>query len=422
MSHKLEADIKRRKEEMYQFYYKGIGISIKKRRLALKLTQEALARGICSNTYVSKIENNAIAINKESLYLLMEKMQMPLESIVFPETMVDIMLEGFSCFIRKDFQRYAEIYDQIAKYQFGILIQVTRLGYHVLVGDIESARPLYQELFRYLCSLEQYGLSIFVVYACWFDILASNYKAARRTLDIAGDTLFRNRDMLAMCHLIEFIVYGHLYFFNSARSSYNLARNLFMESNNIARISEMMAYKNLFALYEGRFDEKGVAFDELKYLAPIQKNFYLASMAFASEKPELYEDHLDKEHEYYQDYLFILALHYQKTDHKDEYEQTKTALQKNHYRLKAPFDYVNMLGLMQEEPGMEFKEYLAQIVLPYVIKKQNIHLIFKVTETIVGILEKRKRYKDALAYQEKCKKTIAKLQSRDRGDETKATD
>lgn len=414
MTHRLEADIKRRKEEMYQFYFKGIGISIKKRRLALKLTQEALAKGICSNTYVSKIENNAIAINKENLYLLMEKMDMPLESIVFPEAMIDIMLESFSCFIRKDYERYRQIYKDIDKYQFGILIQVTRFGYHILMGDVESARPLYQELHRYLCSLEQNGLTIFVIYACWYDILTSNYKSAKRTLEIAGDTLYRNRDTLAMCHLIEFIVYGHLYFFNSARSSYNLARNLFMETNNIARISEIMTYRNLFALYEGRFDEKSVVISELKYLAPIQKNRYLTTIALESDNPEAFEPYFDRDTVYFQDYLFILALHYEKTDQQEKLEQTKKALSANYYLLKTPFDYLNMLALMQGNQDMEFKEYLAQIVLPYVIKTQNIHLIIKVTETIVGILEKRKRYKDALAYQDKCKKTIARLQSSER--------
>jgi len=417
MIRKLEADIKRRKEEMYQFYYKGIGISIKKQRTALKLTQEALAKGICSNTYVSKIENNAIAVNKENLYLLMEKMKMPPESIVFPETMVDIMLEAFSCFQKKDFDRYEEIYNEIGKYQFGILIQLTRLGYHVLNGNVEKAKPLYQELFRYLCSLEQFGLTIFVIYSCWYAILTCDYKLAKRTLETAGDHLFRNREMLAMCHLIEFIVYGHLYLFNSAKSSYNLARTLFMESNNIARISEMMLYKNLFALFEGRLTENNIIFAELRYLAPLQRNYLLATMALGSNEPMLYEPHFDKNTEYYLEYLFILALHYQKAGQKEEFEQTKKALSDNHYRLKPPFDYLNMLQLMQSNQTLEYKEYLSQIVLPYVTLKQNIHLIVKVTDAIVMILEKRKRYKDALAYQEKCKKTINKLQSSERNEE-----
>lgn len=411
MIHRLETDMKRRREEMFQFYYKGIGISIKKRRLALSLTQEALAKGICSNTYVSKIENNAIAINRENLFLIMERMQLPIEAIAFPERMVDIMIESFQCFIRKDIERYKEIYEEIATYEFGILIQVTRFGYHVLLGDTEAARPLYNELFRYLSSLEQYGLMVFVIYACWYDILNANYRGAKTTLAIAGDQLVRNRDMLAMCHLIEFIVHGSLHCFNGAKTAYDLAKTMFLETNNLARLAEMRTYGHLFALYENKADSITFVSAELAQLSSLQRNRYLALLALEAADPEIYAPHFDKDAKYYQDYLFILAVHYAKTGQAEKLADTKTALSENHYLRKAPLDYLNLLELMRDEKSMEYKDCLSQIVLPYVIREQNLYLIEKTTRTIVRILEKRKRYKDALAYQEKCRKTIQRLKA-----------
>jgi hypothetical protein len=48
-------------------------------------------------------------------------------------------------------------------------------------------------------------------------------------------------------------------------------------------------------------------------------------------------------------------------------------------------------------------------MLTFAIEKQNIHFMKDVTEVIVKVLSANKRYKDALGYQLKCEKEIARL-------------
>lgn len=50
----------------------SIGIFIKRERIRQNLSQETLANGICSNTYLSKIENNSVVANEDIITLIVE--------------------------------------------------------------------------------------------------------------------------------------------------------------------------------------------------------------------------------------------------------------------------------------------------------------------------------------------------------------
>ena len=76
MNAKLAAEVQRRKDQQVEFYRSAIGNKLKKRRMEMKMTQETLARGIISNTFVSKLENNVIRANRECVLKLMEKLIM----------------------------------------------------------------------------------------------------------------------------------------------------------------------------------------------------------------------------------------------------------------------------------------------------------------------------------------------------------
>lgn len=411
MIKKLKNDLQRRNEQMYQFYYRGIGNSIRKRRLELSMTQEALAKGICSNTYISKIENNAIAINKENLYMIMERMDLPVEAIGFPEEMVGILEKSFTLFFRKDFQGYAALMEDIRKYEFGILIQVARFGYHVLAGNEQEARPLYRELFRYLSSLEEFGLMTFVIYACCFNVMIADYENARAILEMVNYSFLLTDEMFAMYQFLKYVIYGHLQCFHIARKGYDLARTLFLEKNNLERIAELSVYKNLFSLYEGTHNEIKFQAEVLHSLSPMQKNHYLMLLATQLDDPETLLSLVDEKSKYYMGFLYQVALLFDRVQNKERYDFIKQLLAENHYLKQSPIDYHQLLLLKEGKDAMAYKDFLANVYFPYVSSIQNIYLMKKVTDEIVGILSARKRYKDALQYQEKLSRIILRLQT-----------
>ena len=106
MESKINYEITRIKDRFCQFYYRGIGQVIKRRRLELKMTQETVAMGLLSNTYLSKIENNQIVANRDHLYLIMERMDIDIDKISFPEEMWDYLQESIKLFFYRDLKNY----------------------------------------------------------------------------------------------------------------------------------------------------------------------------------------------------------------------------------------------------------------------------------------------------------------------------
>ncbi|MBN2504745.1 MAG: helix-turn-helix transcriptional regulator [Bacilli bacterium] len=410
MIKRLENDLQRRKLEMYQFYYQSIGISIKQRRLELKMTQEALAKGICSNTYISKIENNAIAVNRENLYLIMERMDMPIESIGFPEEMVDILESSFDLFVRKDFEGYERLFQNISKYQFGILIQIARFGYYVLIGDTDAARGHYNELFRYLSSLKEYGLSVFAIYACWYNIQINEYQKAKEILERIENLHHYSEDINALLFELQFVIYGHLHLFSIARSGFEIASTLFIQKKNLARIVEMIVYQNIYNIFNRSLASIDYNVDQIKYLSGKQKNQYLWMIAHAIECPESLEAAFDLKEPHYLDYLYQLALSYRSRKMDEEYRETKKKLAMLHYELHAPVDYSQILELSETGDELEYKDFLASLLLPYYYSIENIYLAGLVTEEISELLKRHSRYKDSGIYRERYQKFVEKLQ------------
>lgn len=411
MLRKLRNDLQRRREEMYQFYYRSIGSMLKKRREDLHMTQVAVAEGLISNTYISKIENNAIAVKKEYLYLIMERMHLSIDAISFPEEMVDILEKSLSYFVRKDKEKYTALFNEIARFEYGILILISRLGYYVLIEDVESARPLYKEMFRYLTSLEEFGIMVFVIFGCWYNVGVGDYQQARTLLEEGLKISYQNNDIKSMFALLQYVIYGNLHLFTVARHGYEQAKHLFLEENNLARVVELMAYKNMFGLFNDNLPTVEFTPGELEYLSDYQRNYCLLLMAYKDDKPERFFGFFVKQAPFYAEYLYITARSYRSRGNMDSYEAVKTELADIFLLKLAKIDFSQALELDESNDLIALKDFLANIVLCYHIEIQNLYLIRKTIDAIVEILRNRKRYKDALAYEEKYRKVEFKLQT-----------
>ncbi len=394
----LKRKIMRRKESVYEFYYKNIGDKIRKTRIESNLTQEDLAKGICSNTYISKIENNKIAINQENLNLIMEKMDVPNNKIGIPEQMVDNLRDSFEYFFLKDIESYKLLFESLKNYDFGVLVSVIRLGYYVLTEKYEKAKHIYNDLFRYLNSLENYGFSIFVIYGVFYNIGVNDFRSARVLLISITDYLENNDKVLAMYYYSRYIVYGNLYQFILGREGLDLARLIFVKYSNCTRIIELAMYTNIFKVYEDSKNDIFVHKNYLQDLTPNQKNYYLLILSEIDSDSTYYLDKLDEKGDYYLFGLFKKAQIYYKKKMIKEYNQLKQKINVLHYQKKSKIDYYNILKLIESNQIIYLKDYLTNYVLPYITKKQNLYYYQNVIIVISDILKSRKRYKDALTY------------------------
>ncbi len=401
MDIKLNMSIIRRKEEMYHFYYRAIGDRIKKRRTELNLTQEALARGICSNTYISKLENNKIVVNKEHLFLLMERMGLGFDQIGYPEKMVDILEKSIKYFFYKDVKAYTKLFEEIEKYEYGILIYVARLGYYVLTKDFVNAKIIYDDMYRYLNSLEEYGFAAFLIFGGFYNIGINDFQTARMTIETIEDKLQNDHILYGMyCHL-KFIVYGNLHYFNCSRDALTIAENTFISYSNLTRIKELMFYKNIFYVYEQSFKCIELEYSYKNIVNKSDMNYYLILLSFTTNDKLDYLDLLEADGDYYIDGLFLKAKHLLDHNSEKEYKEIKKELNTLHYKTKSHLDYINLLKMYENSELTYVKDYLINYVLPYLVNNQNLFLMKFVINEIGRILENKKRYKDALLYTKK---------------------
>lgn len=397
----IKTSLIRRKQEMYDFYYRGFGNRIRRRRLELRLTQQQLAYGICSNTYISKIENNKVVVNREHLYLLMEKMGLPTENIGFPEEMVEYLLRSIKYFFFKDIENYTKLYKEIEKYNFGILLYIVRFGYYILIEDKFNASEIYNDMYRYLNLLEDFGFATFLVYSGFYNVLINDYQNARMILNSTKEKIQNNEMLLGLYNYLKFKTYGNLHLFNKAKEGLVIAQEIFINYSNVKRVCDIFVDKNIFSVYEGENDDIKFHTDHLKSLSYNERNAYLITLAYKENKPYKYLRYLHEDGEYFLAGKYILARECFINNKTKEYEEIKKSISDMHYSTKAELDYYKLLKLYESKENSHLKDYLINYVLPFLVEKQNLFFIKEVLKKISKILKEKNRYKDALTYLEK---------------------
>jgi len=374
------------------------------------MTQEALAKGICSNTYISKIENNKIAVNKEHLFLIMERMGIPTEKIGFPEKMVDSLENAIGYFFYKDLESYEDLFQELEQYEFGVLIYVVRLGYFILKEDYEKAKRIYDEMYRYLNSLEEYGFATFLIFAAFYNIGINDYQAARMILESVIDHLRNDEYLYGMYSYLQFIVYGQLHLFNNARNGLEKARTIFFNHSNCRRLTESMVYANVFRIYEG--DTRAISFhkEHLTSLNDSQTNYYLIMLAITGKDPAIYLNLLRNTGSHYLAGPFFLARHYYKQSDLEEYRRVKDQINELHYKENSRLDFGNLLKISEDQKNIYYRDYLINQVLPYLEDIQDFYFHELVSRKISELFAESKRYKEANKYNLKHEEFIKFMQ------------
>lgn len=410
MKKKLIKNLQKRRESMYEFYYMGIGDRIKKKRLELNMTQEKLAKGICSNTYISKIENQKTKVKTAPLYLIMERIEMDGKKIGFPEELVDKLEKSINYFYYKNVDEYKKLVQEIEDYEFGVLLCIIRLGYYVLIEDFEKALPLYNETFRYLNTLENFGLSVFFIYAGYFNLEKNDLKNARMIVEVTYGVMQNDERIIALYSHLSYAVFGELEILGLSPISVSIAKDIYIKTMNFTRLNEIAFYDNLFKAYIGVADKVNIPRELIAKLTPRKGNKLLFSLANIVDNPIPYVDILHKDGDYYLEGLIYKAKYYLENKEMEAYKSTKKLINKLHYELGSSIDYIGLLKLYESNDELYTKEFLINYLLPYSIKKQNIQWIKLILDEIVAILKSKNRYKDALSYQQKKESIIKELQ------------
>lgn len=410
MEHVILVDLERRKKRIVDKYYKYFGQIIKKRRLELKLTQEYLAQSICSNTYISKAENNLVLLGQEQLNLIMERLNLSDLQYAKPETLVRYLENIIGYFYYRDIASYEKLIKKLEVHSFHVVVELIRLGYHVLIGDYHEGIKNYNHVLDYLNSMDDLAFEIFLVFSANLQIKLNNPTYARKLIESSFVIQSSYPRLVVLANYTKMICYGKLHIYHKSMRLMNDLLQHFMDDGNLTLLNEMMVLNALFKEYAG----------EKTYYENVDKLFqhcdqeivdeYLMIKSINSYDGAKYVELInDKQSESYLIALYYVTLN--KLINNDEtYHGFMDKLSQAQAVIKPNVDYLNLIKLQKKKELMFAKDHLVNAFLKQEKEKQNIFLVKQITKQIVDILDIKNRYKDGLTYMKKLDIFIEKLQ------------
>lgn len=246
MHERIDKELDRRRETRRQSYFYIVGSIIRQARLALGMTQALLAHGICSNTYISKIENSQIEPNWETVFRIAEKAHVYPYVMEIPRRMLDNLSECLDYFLWFNQEAYKAFLDRMTGYDFGVALDIMKFGNALLEGDLKEAKQIYEYGHHFFRNMDDFGFSLFLLFSSEYLIQTRDFKAARAMLD----RVEQNERFFLLCpelyHELRFISYARLGDAVRAARHYDAARALYVVKDNERRIRRLDFWKDGF--------------------------------------------------------------------------------------------------------------------------------------------------------------------------------
>lgn len=397
MIQKLLLEIERRNAAKNDFYLGSLGSIVRKHRLSRNLTQETLAKGICSNTYLSKFENNAVPINREFIDLIMERMDLEYDNMTLPIEMLDIFEKALHCYIHDDLAQFEIVLHSAKDIEFAILVDIARVGYHVTSGNKKEALDISNNLYHFLPSMDTKALSVFMIFSSAAKMLNHKYNEALKILDLFNDLDSPNSDLSGIISYQKFICYGNLGLINQCRNSAEEAKNDFIKTKNYRRLAQIDLYSTIFSFYENETILPLSNNSFLNLLSQDEKDKYHLFMALGSDNPFDYLKQITNESKYYAEALFLSCWSQINTNKLSNYEEQKEEL----YQLclnnsQVLINYHHWLVLIELKATFDLRNYLLSNILPLAYQFESVFLLKKLSREISKFSFTSKRYKDAI--------------------------
>lgn len=246
MQNRIDKELDRRRDARRQNYFYVVGAIIRQARLALGMTQAILARGICSNTYISKIENSQIELNWETVFRIAEKAHVYPYIMEIPRRMLDNLSECLDYFLDFDQASYKAFLDKLSGYDFGVALDIMKFGYSLLVGDLKEAKKTYEYGHHFFRNMDDFGFSLFLLFSSEYLIQIRDFKAARDMLD----RVEKNERFFLLCpelyHELRYVTYERLGDAVRAKRHFDAAKALYVVKQNDRRIHRLAFWQEGF--------------------------------------------------------------------------------------------------------------------------------------------------------------------------------
>lgn len=177
---------------------------IKNQRIKQNLTLSELSSGVCSISYLSKVENGLLDSNKDFFKCILDRVGVNFNEI--SNCNYDKVIENMiKAYFYDDFKEINDVYNKVINHNFNPINEIIKLFYFLKIQDYDSFLNSFNELDIIKDSLGYFE-------ACCFIYLTSIYLIAFGKITTALDYLLKLFDMnysnsFLKCLTIESILY-----------------------------------------------------------------------------------------------------------------------------------------------------------------------------------------------------------------------
>lgn len=405
---------KRLQQEELKKDYQEVGTFIKKRRKDLNMTQDMISNGICSVSYLSKIENNQIAPNAFFIKEIMNKLEIEEDFVkknLEDQSYLQKTIQGI---FYSDEESVKSMYDDIVDVDDNVTIDICKFGYMTVFEKKMSGESM-MRLEAMIMNMSNLELKTYLLFSSLYFIAYDDYKTALEVLSLGLSIKGGNDYIQALINEEMYYVKQRLLKKNSSLQHYDEAMRIYRKYFNNDRIMiltlrmidylsiehPIVGYEKINQLNEGLLSERTSAFF---YFLKGKLSFFLEryqeSVGYLSHIPEGSEYHIDK--------LILLYEICLIEDDMDMLEELKLIIsdykmKRSDLRSKVYYHYLN------ERTEEDLKVYLRDVAIPFSIKSCNYQMLKFYTDRIMEICINNSRYKEATQYYKKCNKEIERV-------------
>lgn len=249
---------------------KSVAHLIRTKRKEEDLTQSEIADGICSVSYLSKIENGKC--HPENYYVreIMNRMNIEVSELSVKSCHEELSNFFLALFTMNE-SRIDEIYDEVKDLEV-YAAKLIKLGY--LIHKEQDAKDLLEYLNAYKVQLENIELESFMYFIAELEFRNFNFAHCMEFLDILNYT---NTSSINLERMINLLRIKCAYYINDyAKSIYYVAKikEMKLPDFSVTKLFEIKAIEYLILLESNLLVEANIVLEELANYWRIDENLY----------------------------------------------------------------------------------------------------------------------------------------------------
>ncbi len=405
---------KRIKVSDYRSDYQEIGSFIKNKRKELNVTQDVISNGICSISYLSKIENNQIIPNEYYIREIMGKLDV--EESFYQKSLDDKLylnnlIKGV---FYLDDDLVKNTYEEIKDIEHNLVINIVKLGYYTYFNK-EDENQYVMMLENLVTNMSDLELKTYLYLSSIYFMSKEKFKTALEVLTLGNKISINNEYLDALISEYTYLAKQRLLKKNSSLENYQNAQYIYNKFHNNKRVINLALWKTRYLSKEN--PEKALVVLKMikeSLLDKASKYFYYLIEAEILYVLGHYKDSTlalnrigNESNFFFQKMILLFSICKIENDSGmlEEIKKILSTFKPNRFQLQYKVKYHYLLIDKEED----LKEYLRDIAIPYSIKIEDFYGLKNYTNDIVDICIKTSRYKEATQFYKKYQKEVSRI-------------